>query len=85
VHPLTTPLGHLKYKVETNEPNPLPESRTPPAGPQQGFVVLDGGTGADPLREEGGFQLTLLHAGRILGVLHGRQAIQQQFAAAIHG
>jgi len=28
---------HLKHKAETNEPSPLPESRAPPAGRQQGL------------------------------------------------
>ena len=30
-------LDHLKGKAETNEPNPLPESRAPPAGWQSGL------------------------------------------------
>jgi hypothetical protein len=30
-------LDHLKEKAETNEPNPLPESRAPPAGWQSGL------------------------------------------------
>ena len=30
-------LDHLKHKVETNERSPLPESRAPPAGLQQGL------------------------------------------------
>ena len=30
-------LDHLKHKAETNEPSPLPESRAPPAGLQQGL------------------------------------------------
>ncbi len=30
-------LDHLKHKAETNEPSPLPESRAPPVGLQQGL------------------------------------------------
>ena len=30
-------LDHLKQKDKANEPDPLPESRTPPAGMQAGL------------------------------------------------
>ena len=32
-------LDHLKEKAETNEPDPLPESRAPPAGWQSGCLT----------------------------------------------